>query len=108
MEDLSSKYKKNDREVRAKIDKIKTEQAQALATVSRSNSSETPSQNGSTDSESNGALVLARANIERKDLITCLNDLHIQINTVGDSTILEDFDVIKHLKQSVTWKSDMK
>ena len=108
LEELSSKFKKNDREVRAKIDKIKTEQAQALATVSRSNSSETPSQNGSTDSESNGALVLARAKIERKDLISCLNELLTQINAVGDSTVLEDFNIIRHLKQSVTWKSDMK
>ena len=40
--------------------------------------------------------------------MACLTELQAQIDAIVDCTALEDFDVMKYLKQSVSWKNDMK
>ena len=104
LNELASKYKKNDREVRAKIEKIKREEAQAAAV--HTNGREVLNLSGA--SSNSDVAIIAKAEIERTDLVNCLNELNTTVDSVGDCTVLEDFNVVKYLKQSVTWKSDLK
>ena len=105
---LSAKYKANDREIRTKIDRIKGEEAQAI--VNNVNNGRHVGDVESTDGDNmtREDVITARAEIERTDLIACLKELQAQIDAIVDCTALEDFDVMKYLKQSVSWKSDMK
>ena len=80
---LASKYQQNKRDIQAKIQEIKPKEAETAArNLSRSGS--VASHNSSSEGTFNDTASVARAEIERKDLIDCLNDLQSKISSVRD------------------------
>ena len=105
---LATKYKKNERDVKAKIQQLKREAAQALT-----NNADNTTANGLSRHNSGGdgltdTALVAKSEIERLDILSCLNELHSQIGAVGVCAELEDFEVVKYLKLASSWKTELK
>ena len=97
LQEVGTKYKQNDREIRTKIQTLKA-QTRNVAAQART----------ATDKTKEETVLVARAEIERMDILRCLTELLFKIKKSGEIAKMEDFEVIKFLRDSSKWNDDMK
>ena len=81
--ELKTKYKQNDREIRTKIQTLKTQTRDAAA-----------QEKTATDKSKEETVLVARAEIERTDVLRCLTELQSRMKKTGQIAKLEDFEFV--------------